>query len=147
MQYKQTTLVSTTVQTRNSQTRNSETRASDARTSWMKESLGRSAAATLIELGSMLAAADASDPKSGVCIRCSAPSNSQRSNAQYANTFCSKECEQEFVRTAMASVTLQECLRIQHRLETLLTDYPGAALKEMEGDKDRYSPPLQRASH
>jgi hypothetical protein len=95
----------------------------------------------------MLAANDASDPRSGVCLRCSAPNDSERSNAQYANTFCSKECEREFVRTAMASVTLQECLRIQHRLQALLTDYPGAALKEMEGDKDRYSPPLQRASH
>jgi hypothetical protein len=142
MQYKQTTLAST-----NSETSDSETRASDALNSWMRKSLGRSAAATFIELGSILVAADASDPRSGVCLRCSAPNDSQRSNAQYPNTFCSKECEREFVRTAMPSVTLQECLRIQHRLETLLTDFPGAAIKESQGEKDRYSPPLLRASH
>lgn len=102
-QYKQESLSSNQVETRNSRPGGP---------------LANSAAATLIDLGIILA--DASAPVAGFCFRCRAPLDSKSLIVQYPNAFCSKRCEQEFVRAAVASLTLQECIRIQHRLESLL---------------------------
>jgi len=87
---------------------------------WLRRVLGISAAATLLELGTTLAGADCGAQKRVPCSRCKAPRSSQRFDAQYPNAFCSKQCEQEFIRAALASLTLEDCISIQYRLETLL---------------------------
>lgn len=91
----------------------------EARNSFL-ERPAASAAATLIEVGIALCGADASAPIAGVCVHCTALGKSQASNAQHPNAFCSKECEQEFVCEAVASLSLEECNRIHQRLESLL---------------------------
>jgi hypothetical protein len=92
-----------------------------------RSSLGQSAAATLIELGIAFAAAESSAEIPGMCSHCRAPRTPQRSTAQCPNVFCSEECEQEFVRAALASLTIEDCIRIHGRLETLLTGAEAAA--------------------
>jgi len=87
---------------------------------WLGKSLANSAAAMLIELGITLAGAESSAPISGLCSRCGAHRDPQSSTVRYPNVFCSEPCEQEFVRAALGSLTLGDCIRIQHRLETLL---------------------------
>jgi hypothetical protein len=34
--------------------------------------------------------------------------------------FCSKLCEQEFVRAALAALTVEDSIRMQHRIELLM---------------------------
>ena len=55
---------------------------------------GKSAGATVIELGITLGLATP-----GCCLRCRVSQDSQRSTSQYLNVFCSEHCEQEFIRT------------------------------------------------
>ena len=68
----------------------------------------------------MLAEAASGTPTSGLCSRCRNYQNPRTSTAQCRNLFCSQQCEQEFVRMALASLTLEDCICIQERLETLL---------------------------
>jgi len=96
---------------------------------WLRRVLGISAAATLLELGATLAGAEANAEKSEPCSRCNARRNSRSSYAQYPNAFCAKECEQEFIRGALASLTLEDCIRIQHRLDALLMGAQEMALQ------------------
>ena len=85
-----------------------------------RSSLGTSAAARLIELGRALAGVESGASTVGLCSQCWAPRNSYSSSPEYPNVFCSEQCEREFVRAALASVTVEDCIRIQGRLETLL---------------------------
>src|SRR5271165_5398385 len=71
-------------------------------------------------VGVTLVEAASGTPAPGLCSRCRNYRNSRASTAQCPNLFCSKQCEQEFVRTAMTSVSLEDCICIQERLETLL---------------------------
>lgn len=80
----------------------------------------KSAASMLIEIGVLLAEATFAAPTPGLCSQCRKRRDARSSNAQYQNLFCSQRCEREFVRTTLASVTLEECFRIQERLEALL---------------------------
>ena len=80
----------------------------------------KSTASMLIEIGVMLAEAAFVAPTPGLCFHCRNYRNARSSTAEYQNLFCSQRCEREFVRTVLASVTLEECLRIQKRLEALL---------------------------
>jgi hypothetical protein len=82
--------------------------------------MGKSAGATLIELGVALADAEPTLATPGLCSRCRSGRNAQSSSAQYPNVFCSEQCEQEFIRAALASLTLEDCVRIHRRLENLL---------------------------
>jgi len=88
---------------------------------------GESAGATVIELGITLGLAT-----SGWCLRCRGSQDPQRSASQYPNVFCSEHCEQEFIRTALASLTLKDCIRIHERLENLLipAQEPAAAQQQ-----------------
>ncbi len=88
----------------------------------------KSGAATLIELGIAFAAAESSDPIPGSCSHCRAPRNPLRSTAQCPNVFCSEQCEQEFVRAALASLSIEDCMRIHERLDTLLVGAREAAV-------------------
>ena len=80
----------------------------------------KSAASMLIEIGVLLAEAAFAAPTPGLCSHCQKYRDARSSTAEYQNLFCSQRCEREFVRTTLASVTLEECLRIQARLEALL---------------------------
>jgi hypothetical protein len=89
--------------------------------SWPKDPLSEKAAGiTLIDPGlTLVGAKDASIP--GLCSRCRSGRDPQRSSSNFPDLFCSEECEQEFIHTAVASVTLEDCIRMQRRLDNLLT--------------------------
>jgi len=81
---------------------------------------GKSAGATVIELGITLGGAESSIATLGWCLRCQASQDPQRSRSQFPNVFCSEHCEQEFICTALASLTLEDCIRMHERLGNLL---------------------------
>jgi hypothetical protein len=81
---------------------------------------GKSAGATLIELGITLAGAEFSVGLSRLCSRCRSVGDAQSSTSRYPHAFCSKRCEQGFIRTTLASLTLADCIRVDGRLENLL---------------------------
>jgi hypothetical protein len=93
-----------------------------------RSALGNSASAKLIELGRALACAESSASTRGSCFHCMEPRSSYRSTAQFPSVFCSEQCEREFVRGAIASECVEHCIRIQHRLESLLAGAEAAAL-------------------
>jgi len=76
---------------------------------------GKSAGATVIELGISLGLATP-----GWCLRCRGSQDPPSSTSQYPTVFCSDHCEQEFIRTALASLTLEDCIRMHERLGNLL---------------------------
>jgi hypothetical protein len=80
----------------------------------------KSPGATLIGLSVTLAAAARSGAMPGLCARCRGYRDPVSSTAQCPNVFCSRLCEQGFVHTTLASLTLEDCIRIQGRLEALL---------------------------
>ena len=82
--------------------------------------LGKSTAETLIDLGMALATAELRASTPGLCSHCWEQRDPRRSTAQWPNVFCSEGCEQEFVRAAVAPLTVEDCIRIHGRLETLL---------------------------
>lgn len=99
----------------------------DIRSSLGKTTAGKSTGEALIELSTNLAAAEFSPGIPGLCSRCRSGRNPQSSTSHYPNVFCSERCEQEFIRMALASLTLDDCIRMQARLEKLLVHGPGAA--------------------
>lgn len=88
---------------------------------------GKSAGAAVIELGVTVGLA-----RPGCCLRCRGSQDPQRSMSQYPNVFCSEHCEREFIRTAFASLTLEDCIRMHERLRNLLmpAQEPAAAPQE-----------------
>src|SRR5260370_16736525 len=76
---------------------------------------GKSAGATVIELGITLGGAESSIATPGCCLRCRGSQDPQRSTSKYLNVFCSEQCEQEFIRTALASLTFLVCIRMPAR--------------------------------
>jgi hypothetical protein len=93
---------------------------------------GKSAGATVIELGMTLGGAESSIATLGWCLRCRRSQDPQRSTPQYPNVFCSEHCQHEFIRTALASLTLEDCIRMHERLGNLLmpAQEPAAARQE-----------------
>lgn len=96
---------------------------------------GKAAGATVIELGIALAGAESKPPIPGSCSRCRSYRNPLNSTAQCPNVFCSEQCEQEFVRAALASLTLEDCIRMHGRLETLLMHDEELALYDTAAPK------------
>ena len=93
----------------------------EIRRSWPGRTMaGKSAGAIVIELGITLAGAESRIATPGWCLRCRVSQDPQRSASQYPNVFCSEHCEQEFIRTALASLTLEDCIRMHERLGNLL---------------------------
>jgi hypothetical protein len=80
---------------------------------------GNSAASLLIELARRFADASATLP--GSCSHCRGYLDPRTSTAEYGKVFSSRQCEREFVRSALASLTVEDCIRMQWRLENLLT--------------------------
>ena len=80
----------------------------------------KSSASVLVELSVALVKAASVTSTPGFCSRCQSYRDPRLSTALYRNLFCSQQCEQEFVRTALESVTLEECDRIQEKLNALL---------------------------
>jgi hypothetical protein len=89
--------------------------------SWLEKPIHRSAAAMLVELGVIFAVAESGPPVRPSCSRCRCDVDPHTSTAQSPNVFCSERCEQEFVRDLLASLTFEDCIRIQDRLELLLS--------------------------
>jgi hypothetical protein len=82
----------------------------------------KSPAATVLELGISLAHAELSGGIPGLCSRCRSNRAPNRSTSHYPNVFCSERCEQDFIRIALASLTLEDCIRMQKRLESLFVN-------------------------
>lgn len=80
----------------------------------------KSAAATLVELGVNLAGAEATPQHPASCKRCKSTHDPQKSTSHYPTIFCSKACEGEFIRKELAALTLDDCIRLQAKLERLL---------------------------
>ena len=93
---------------------------SESYSSWPEDPQSNSAAAVAIELGLALAESESAKPRPGLCYSCRNFLDPQTSAAEYPNIFCSQLCEQEFVHHALASLTVEDCIRIQARLESLL---------------------------
>jgi hypothetical protein len=93
---------------------------------------GKSDGATVMELGIRLGGAESSIATPGWCLRCRGSQDLQRSMSHFPNVFCSEQCEQEFIRTALASLTLEDCIRMHKRLRNLLmpAQAPAAAQQE-----------------
>ena len=107
----------------------------EVRRSWLQRAVtGKPAGATLIEVGTMLADAQFCDDLRGVCSRCRGWRDPRRSSAEFPNIFCSEACEQEFISSALASVTAEDCIRIQDRLERLLAAAGDPLLKAATDD-------------
>ena len=85
-----------------------------------RSSVKPSAAAKLIELGVALAGAESDGSVLGHCFHCLAPRDAYSSTAHFPNVFCSDRCEREFIRVALASLTIEDCVRMHRRIETLL---------------------------
>ncbi len=79
----------------------------------------KSAATMLVELGVAIARVQSGAPMPGQCCLCHSRRSPRSSTAEFPNVFCSEECEQEFVRAALASLTLEDCIRMHQRLENL----------------------------
>lgn len=79
----------------------------------------KSAASTLIDLCVGLIRSNSSDVP-GLCSRCLRERDPRTSTAQHPNAFCSEKCEHEFVRLSLASMTLEDCVRMHARLNLLL---------------------------
>ena len=94
--------------------------------------VGKSAGATVIVLGITLGGAESSIATPGWCLRCRGNQDPQRSTSQYRKVFCSEHCEQEFIRTALASLTLEDCNRMHERLENLLVPAQKTAAAQQE---------------
>jgi hypothetical protein len=88
--------------------------------SWPGDPGASSLGAVLLQLGRVLADAAFGDPTAGLCSRCGTSWNPQRSTARFPTVFCSERCEQEFIHIALASLSLQDCIRMQKRLDALL---------------------------
>ena len=102
------------------------------RSSAGRTTAGKSAGATVIELGITLCGAESSLATPGRCLRCRGSQDPQRSTSQYPKVFCSEHCEQAFIRTALASLTLEDCIRMHERLETLLVPAQETAAAQQE---------------
>ena len=93
---------------------------------------GKSAGATVIELGITFGGAESSIATPGWCLRCRGSQDPQRSRSQYPKVFCSEHCELEFIRRALASLTLEDCNRMHERLENLLVPAQKTAAAQQE---------------
>jgi hypothetical protein len=93
---------------------------------------GKSAGATVIELGITLCGAESSIATPRWCLRCRGSQDPQRSTSRYPKVFCSEHCEQEFICTALASVTLEDCIRMHERLGNLLMPAQKTAAAQQE---------------
>lgn len=96
------------------------TQISEIRRSWLERAAsGNSSGSTLIQLGLTLASAKANSIP-GLCFRCKGRRDERRSTSNFPSVFCSEDCEHDFIRQALASLSLEDCIRMQRRLDHLL---------------------------
>lgn len=91
----------------------------------LSKDLSRSRAGLLVELAAQFATTVLRAPNSGLCCHCRGYRDTRTSPAQYPNIFCSERCEQEFVGAALASLTLDDCIRMTRQLDRLLVKAQG----------------------
>lgn len=58
--------------------------------------------------------------REGTCGQCHRGINSLASDARFKNIFCSLACERAFIQEALRSLTVEQCILIQRRVEELL---------------------------
>ena len=87
---------------------------------WAGSPTPKSPEAAVVELSIALANAESTAPIPGLCSRCRGWRAPRTSTAEYASVFCSEQCEKDFIRAALANLTLDDCVRIHQRLETLI---------------------------
>jgi hypothetical protein len=105
----------------------------EIRRSWPgRTTAGKSAGAMVIELGITLTGAESRIATPGWCLRCRGSQDPQRSTSQYPNVFCSEHCEEEFIRAALVSVTLEDCIHMHGRLDNLLLPAQKTAAAQQE---------------
>jgi hypothetical protein len=105
----------------------------EIRRSWPGRTIaGKSAGATVIELAITLAGAQSRVATPGWCLRCRVSQDPQRSTSQFPNVFCSEHCEREFICTALASLTLEDCICMHERLGNLLVPAQKTAAAQQE---------------
>jgi hypothetical protein len=92
----------------------------DANRSWFEEPMEASPLTTLMKLGIALANAPSSPSLPGQCAKCRSYRSVQSSTAEFPSVFCSEQCEQIFIRTTLARLTVEDCIRIHGRLEKLI---------------------------
>jgi hypothetical protein len=85
---------------------------SDSDTLPSKRPVRATAGGRLVELGIALVEAESGPAIPGLCACCESKRSVWNSTAQYPNVFCSQECEEEFIRVALASLTLEDCIRM-----------------------------------
>lgn len=78
----------------------------------------KSVASTLIDVCVGLIANSSDLP--GICSRCLGERDPRSSTARHPNAFCSAQCEREFVRASLVSMTSEDCVRMHARLNALL---------------------------
>jgi hypothetical protein len=99
-----------------------------------RSSQGTSAAAKLVDVGIAFAGAEFGTSAPGSCSHCWAPRSPQTSTARWPNFFCSDHCEQEFVRAALAVLTVEDCARMHAQLESLLRGAEATALRAVAAE-------------
>lgn len=80
----------------------------------------KTAAETLVALGVELADAKANPSTPAACKQCKSAHEPQKSASRYPSIFCSKSCEADFIRKELVSLTVDDCIRLQQKLERLL---------------------------
>jgi hypothetical protein len=91
----------------------------DRKTDQPPKQTKRSPTTVLVEVAASFAAAYGAS-ESGSCSQCRGYRDPRISTAQHPQVFCSQQCEREFVLTALKGLTLEDCIRLQERLELLL---------------------------
>lgn len=86
----------------------------------LKRSSAKSSGTTVVNVATILIGAECTAPIGDVCLCCDNRPDPQTSSAENPNIFCSEDCEQEFIRAALADITLEDCICIHRRLERLL---------------------------
>ena len=108
----------------------------EIRRSWLgRATEPKSPGARLVELGRAIAGAEFRTGTPGVCSHCRSGLNLRDSSAEYPNVFCSEQCEQEFIRAALASLTVEDCIRMHRRLENLLVCAPEPSFESSDEER------------
>jgi len=84
----------------------------------------KSPAQILTELGLYIASKNTSPD--GRCASCRVVFDPANSDAKFPGAFCSLQCERRFIQEGLRSLTVEDCMQIQKRLDSLLTQTKSA---------------------
>jgi hypothetical protein len=78
----------------------------------------KSPAQVLTQLGLDIASKNTSPD--GKCAYCRVAFDPANSNAKFPGAFCSLPCERRFIQEGLRALSVEDCIRLQKRLDTLL---------------------------